>query len=106
MSIVKTLAFALVGLAIGVGVNSAAFAKAHDKGVADGTPLAVSPGSLPPGFVAGRDVPGVGRDCEGCDPFRGVAADLELDVNYGQNVVSPKRGGNRVVPVEKPGLNK
>ena len=72
----------LVALTVGFGAGSTAFAKGHDQGVADG--LRTDPSQLRGGGVAGRDLSGVGKDG---DVFLGVAADLEADVNYGQDVV-------------------
>lgn len=96
MAILKPVSIALVSLAIGIGASSAAFAKAHDAGVADGT--IIDPSVLRNGGVAGLGVPGVGRDETG---FLGVAADLELGVNYGRDIVQDQiaNGVRRVTPV-------
>lgn len=78
----KPLAIAAVGLAVALGGGSAAFAKAHDQGVADGTQI--DPSVLRGGGVAGINVDGVGRDAQG--NFLGVA-DPASGLTYGQDVV-------------------
>ena len=91
----------LVALSVGFGAGSTVFAKGHDQGVADGSRL--DPSILRGGAVAGRDIPGVGRDRQG--NFLGVAADLDADLTYGriygQDVVKVQAlaGTRRVVPV-------
>jgi hypothetical protein len=96
MNKMKPLAVVLVGVAIAICGTSAAFAKGHDQGAADGTRL--DPSILNGGAVAGLDVPDVGP---GSEVFLGVAADLELDLTYGQAIVVPSamEGDIRVVPV-------
>lgn len=96
----KTLAAAVVGLSVGLGGASAVLAKAHDQGVADGT--RIDPSVLRGGGVAGVDEPGVGRDADG--NFLGVAADLELDQNYGQTIVQQQvaDGTRRIDPKSNP----
>jgi hypothetical protein len=88
MSILKPLAFALVGLAIGIGGGSAALAKGHDQGVADGTQ------PFGPGARAGL-VDDVVSKGSGGDP----------DFIYGQDVVKgeAQSGTRRVDPHERPG---
>ena len=96
MNKMKPLAIVLAGVAIAIGGTSAAFAKGHDQGVADGSPM--DPSILNGGAVAGLDVLGVGP---GDGEFRGVARDMELDLTYGQFSVVPSamEGDIRVVPV-------
>ena len=99
----NTFAAVALGLSIGMGGISAAMAKAHDQGVADGT--RIDPSNLRGGVVASNDVAGVGRDADG--NFLGVV-DLNHDLTYGQDVVANQRATDtrRVKPVDQPGLNK
>ncbi len=65
---------------------SGAFAKAHDQGVADGTPLEQNTGA----FIQSLDIPGVSAVVN--DGARGDGA-------------SASQGGNRTEPVDQPGQN-
>jgi len=96
MKILKPLSIAVIGLSIGLVSGSAAFAKGHDQGVADGTPKDASLSG--DGRVAGRDLPGVGIEN---GVFLGVAADLENDLTYGLDIVQNQVADDlrRVVPV-------
>ena len=96
MNKMKPVAVVLVGLALALAGTSAAFAKGHDQGVADGT--RIDPSILNGGAVAGLDEPGVGP---GDGVFLGVARDMQLDLTYGQVIVVPSamEGDIRVVPV-------
>ena len=95
MKILSKTVLAVIGLALGTGGSAGVFAKGHDAGVADGTWYDASIYSH--GVVAGRDVRGVGDNPAN---FLGVAADLELDINYGDIVQRQvEEGTRRVVPV-------
>jgi hypothetical protein len=97
MNKMKPLAVVLVGVAIAISGSSAAFAKGHDAGAADGNRL--DPSILRGGIVASHDVPGVGVNDQGV--FLGVADSLNSDMNYGRNVVQDQvlNDTRRVIPV-------
>ena len=97
MNKMKPLAIVLAGVAIAIGGTSAAFAKGHDQGAADGLPM--DPSILRGGIVASHDVAGVGVDDQGV--FLGVADSLNSDLNYGRNVVQDQvlNDTRRIVPV-------
>ena len=98
MNKMKPVAVVLVGVALALAGTSAAFAKGHDQGAADGNRL--DPSILNGGAVAGLDEPGVGP---GDGVFLGVARDMELDLTYGQVIVVPiaLEGDMGVVPVRQ-----
>lgn len=81
------IAAAAIALTMFVGSGSAAFAKAHDQGVADGDHFAGST------QIGGNGVGGPG----------GVSAGQRDGVRGG--IASGNGGDNRVEPVERPGLN-
>jgi hypothetical protein len=97
------LSVAAIGLAVALG-GAEALAKAHDQGKADGTqpvpPGGASHVNYPLGrgsIVSGVDTPGLGSGVKNPDickmpvgPTCGVAAERELDLTYGQNVVRPR----------------
>ena len=103
----ERLLLAALGISMALG-GSAAWAKAHDQGVADGT--RIDPSALRGGAVAGVNTPGIGSAAFGlCDAefgFCGVVGDPGQ--TYGQDIVSQQRaqGIRRVTPVDRPGLNK
>jgi hypothetical protein len=90
----KRTAAAVIGIAIGIAAAPSVLAKGHDQGVADGSP---SETTLTGRQVAGRDVRGVGGAIEN---FLGVAADLTLNIRYGDLVkIQAAEGTRRTVPV-------
>lgn len=99
MNKMKPLSVVLAGVAIVIGGTSAAFAKGHDQGAADGSRF--DPSILRGGLVAGHLTPGVGVDDQGV--FLGVADSLNSDLNYGQDVVQDQvlNDTRRVIPVGK-----
>jgi hypothetical protein len=110
MQTLKTLVVAALSSGFVIAASSVALAKAHDQGVADGT--RTDPSALRGGGVAGLGVPGIGNpattDLCQADTFCGVAADLDQDLNYGQDIVQDQVANDtrRVHPIDRPGLNK
>lgn len=116
MTFTRTFWAAGIALAVAMGGGSAAFSKAHDQGVADGscgTDRCATNNTLTPGIVnhntyqlfvpggrgsivSGVDTPGLGSAKKNPDictspmglPTCGVAA--TGDLTYGQNVVGPR----------------
>lgn len=111
MHVLRTLAVAALSSGLLIAANSVALAKAHDQGVADGT--RTDPSSLRGGGVAGVGVPGIGNPATSPDlcqagTFCGVAADLDQDLTYGQDIVQDQIANDtrRVHPIDRPGQNK
>jgi hypothetical protein len=109
MDMIKPIAAAVMGLSIGLG-GTAAMAKGHDQGAADGTRN--DPSGLRGGVVASHATPGVGFasfEPSSCfeAAFCGVADSTNPDVNYGQNIVQIQvaNDARRVKPVVGNGAN-
>jgi hypothetical protein len=105
----KSLAPVALGMALAVAGPSA-FAKGHDQGVADGTPLDDTGLFSRNGAIAGVNVPGIGAAgfaelglCR--EGFCGVVGDPGQ--TYGRDIVSVQRALDlrRVYPVVGNGIN-
>ena len=88
MTINRNISAAALALALALGTSSAAFAKAHDQGVADGEFPAVGTGEL----VQGNGVPGISPVVN--NGQRGDAA----SGNGGENAVEPVVGNGTNEP--------
>ena len=104
MKVVKSVAIAALGLAVGLGGATAAMAKGHDQGVADGTPRDDTGLFSRKGAVAGVNVAGIGAEAFGGEcgeglVFCGVVGDPGQ--TYGRTIVTQQReaGIRRVTPV-------
>ena len=104
MNIVKPLAIVALGVSMALAGGSSTFAKGHDMGVADGTPLdARFDGNTGVfsrnGVVSGQLNSGIG----GGDCFNGFCGvvDADGDLNYGQDIVQDQiaAGTRNVTPV-------